>query len=88
LIPSDSNDHKKEFEVLVNELEQYNPELLHKQFVIAISKSDMLDEELASAIEKELPENIPHLFISSVTTKNIQELKDLLWKVLNEPSQA
>lgn len=88
LIPSDSNDHKKEFEVLVNELEQYNPELLHKQFVIAISKSDMLDEELASAIEKELPENIPHLFISSVTTKNIQELKDLLWKILNEPSQA
>jgi len=85
LIPADSPDHKKEFEILVNELEQYNPELLHKQFVIAISKSDMLDEELMNAIEKELPAEIPHLFISSVTGKGLVELKDLLWKVLNTP---
>jgi GTP-binding protein len=85
LIPADSNDHKKEFDILVNELEQYNPELLHKQFIIAISKSDMLDEELTQAIKKELPANIPHIFISSVTTKGIVELKDLLWKVLNTP---
>ncbi len=85
LIPADSDDHKKEFEILVNELEQYNPELLNKQFVIAISKADMLDDELKAAIEKELPENIPHLFISSVTNKGLIELKDLLWKVLNEP---
>jgi GTP-binding protein len=71
--------------VLVNELEQYNPELLHKQFVIAVSKSDMLDEELTAAIIKELPENIPHIFISSVTGKGIMELKDLLWSILNTP---
>ncbi len=84
LIPADSNDHKKEYEILVNELEQYNPELLHKKFIIAISKSDMLDDELKAAVEKELPEKIPHLFISSVTNKGLTELKDLLWKVLNE----
>ncbi len=85
LIPADSENHKKEFDVLVNELEQYNPELLHKQFIIAISKSDMLDEELKTSVEKELPVNIPHLFISSLTNKGLIELKDLLWKVLNEP---
>jgi len=84
LIPADSADHKKEFEILVNELEQYNPELLHKQFIIAISKSDLLDEELIAAIEKELPANVPHIFISSATQKGILQLKDLLWKVLNE----
>ena len=85
LIPADSPDHKKEFEVLVNELEQYNPDLLHKQFVIAISKSDMLDEELTKAIAAQLPPDIPHLFISSVTNKGLTELKDLLWKILNTP---
>jgi len=84
LIPADSNDHKKEFEILVNELEKYNPELLHKQFIIAISKNDMLDIELMDEIEKVLPKNIPHLFISSVTQKGITELKDLLWKELNK----
>jgi GTP-binding protein len=87
MIPADSKDHKKEFEILVNELEQYNPELLHKQFVIAISKSDMLDDELKQAIAAELPENIPVVFISSVTQSGLQELKDLLWKILNEESQ-
>lgn len=85
LIPADSDDHKKEFNILVNELEEYNPELLNKQFVIAISKSDMLDEELKAAIEKELPSDIPHVFISSVTQKGLVELKDLLWKLLNQP---
>lgn len=84
LIPADSKDHKKEFEILVNELEKYNPELLHKQFVIAISKSDLLDDELMAAIKNELPRELPHIFISSVTNKNISELKDLLWKALNE----
>ncbi len=84
LIPADSKDHRKEFEILVNELEQYNPELLHKQFIIAVSKSDMLDDELKEAIAKELPEGIPHLFVASVIQKNILQLKDLLWKVLNE----
>lgn len=84
LIPADSKDHKKEFDILVNELEEYNPELLHKQFIIAVSKSDMLDEELMQAVEKELPGDVPHIFISSITNRNLQELKDLLWKILNE----
>lgn len=84
LIPADSADHKKEFDVLVSELQQYNPELLHKKFVIAVSKSDMLDEELKRAIAAELPSGIPHLFISSVTQQGLVELKDLLWKTLQE----
>lgn len=83
LIPADSQDHKKEFSILLNELEQYNPDMLHKDFVIAISKSDMLDEELKTAIEKELPKNIPHVFISSVTGSGLPELKDMLWNTLN-----
>jgi GTP-binding protein len=84
LIPADSPDHKKEFEILVNELQEYNPELLDKKFIIAISKSDMLDNELKDAIEKELPKNIPHIFISSVAQQGLVELKDMLWKALNE----
>lgn len=84
LIPADSNNHKKEFDILVNELKQYNPELLHKQFIIGISKSDMLDEELTNEIKKELPQDVPHIFISSVTQKGITALKDLLWKELNK----
>jgi GTP-binding protein len=70
---------------LIHELEQYNPELLHKQFVIAISKSDMLDQELKTAIARELPERVPHVFISSVTQQGLIELKDMLWKIVNEP---
>jgi len=85
IIPSDSNDHKKEFEILKNELAEFNPELLQKEFIIAISKSDLLDQELKDAIVKELPKNIPHIFISSATQKNLVELKDLLWKALNKP---
>jgi GTPase len=84
LIPADSPDHKKEFEILVHELEKYNKELLHKRLLIAISKSDMLDLELKDEISKELPKNIPHVFISSLTQKGLQELKDILWKTLNE----
>lgn len=85
LIPADSKDHGKEFSILYYELEQYNPELLQKDFVIAISKSDMLDDELKHAIKQELPKNIPHLFISSVAQTGLIELKDLLWKILNKP---
>lgn len=84
LIPADSDDHRKEFQILLKELEEYNEELLHKQFVIAVSKSDMLDDELKSAIEEQLPEKIPHIFISSIMNKGLIELKDLLWKVLNQ----
>jgi GTP-binding protein len=88
VIPADSNDHKKEFDILHNELEQYNPELLHKQFLIAISKCEMLDDELKAAIVKELPANIPYIFISSITNQGLNELKDLLWKTLNEGQEV
>lgn len=87
LIPADCNNHKKEFEILVNELEQYNPEMLQKDFIIAISKSDMLDDELKAAITKELPANIPHVFISSVVGTGLQQLKDVLWTTLNAPAK-
>ena len=85
LIPADSADHGKEFEILRNELEQYNPEMLQKDFIVAVSKSDMLDDELKEAISKELPKSIPHLFISSLTNSGLTELKDLLWQTLNKP---
>jgi len=84
MIPADSDDHKKEFDILRNELEQYNPEMLQKDFIIAISKSDMLDDELKEAISKELPKNLPHVFISSVTNTGLSALKDLLWDTLNK----
>ncbi len=87
LLPADSADHKKEFEILVNELEEYNPEMLQKDFVIAISKSDLLDDELKKAIVNELPENIPYVFISSVTGLGLPGLKDLLWKTLNNTTE-
>ena len=85
LIPADSDDHKREFAILLNELEEYNPELLQKDFIIAVSKSDMLDDELKEAISKELPKDIPHYFISSITNKGLIELKDALWETLNKP---
>lgn len=83
MIPADSDDHAKEFNVLLQELEDYNEELLDKQMIIAVSKSDMLDDELKQEIERQLPKNIPHIFISSVTNTGITALKALLWKVLN-----
>lgn len=84
VIPADSRDHAAEFEILRKELEQYNPEMLQKDFVIAISKSDMLDDELKKAIEKELPKKIPHIFFSAITGQNLPQLKDLLWNTLNK----
>lgn len=84
LIPADSNNHKREFEILRKELEEYNPDLLHKHFLIAISKSDLLDNELKEAISKELPDNVPHLFISSVAQQGLTSLKDELWKLLSK----
>jgi GTP-binding protein len=84
MIPADSKDINKEYEILLNELKKHNPELLDKQRFLAISKSDMLDEELQEEISKELPEDLPHLFISSVEQIGLQELKDKLWEMLNE----
>jgi GTP-binding protein len=82
VIAADSPDIQKEYKVLLNELEKYNPELLDKKRLLAISKLDMLDEELTREIEADLPD-IPHIFISAITGKGLQELKDLLWKELN-----
>lgn len=83
MIPADSKDIAEEYKVLLNELKEFNQELLHKKHLLAITKSDMLDEELMDEIKQELPKEIPTLFISSVTGFNMQELKDLLWKELN-----
>lgn len=82
MVPADSKNHLKEYKILLNELEKYNPELLDKERFLAISKADMLDEELMHEISKEL-KGIPHLFFSSVTGKNIQQLKDKIWEILN-----
>lgn len=83
MVPADADDIHKEYQILLNELTQYNPELLDKNRVLVISKSDMLDEELMDALKQDLPD-VPHLFISSVTNQGIQELKDLLWRELNK----
>ena len=84
LIPADSDDIIKEYGILLNELEKYNPELLQKQRVLGISKADMLDDELMNEMEKSLPKDTPHLFFSSVSGFNIAELKDILWTELSK----
>ncbi len=87
LIPADSNDISKEYEILLDELRRYNPELLDKRRLVAISKSDMLDDELVAEMNELIKDDfqhIEHLFISSVAQKGIQELKDKLWELLNE----
>lgn len=84
LIPADSADHAAECRILMHELEEYNPDLLHKRMLLAVSKADMLDEELKQEIAAHLPAGIPHLFISSVAQQGITELKDALWNMLNE----
>ncbi|MFR9629522.1 MAG: GTPase ObgE [Rikenellaceae bacterium] len=84
MIPADSDNIVAEYEVLLGELTQYNPELLDKRMLLAITKSDMLDEELIEQMREELPEGIDPIFISSITNTNIMELKDMLWGALNE----
>ncbi len=83
MIPADSAEIGKDFEILMEELRKYNSELLDKNRVLAITKSDLLDDELIGEISKELPENIEYVFISSVTHYGIDELKDLLWRSIN-----
>lgn len=83
MIPADADDIRKEYEILSNELHQFNPDLSDKGRVLAISKSDMLDDELREEIARELPDGIPTVFISSVTGQGITELKDLLWREIN-----
>lgn len=83
MVPADSDDIKRDYEVLLNELRQFNPELNDKLRVLAVTKSDMLDDELREEIAATLPEEIPSLFISAVTGQGIPELKDLLWRLIN-----
>ncbi|MDB4999746.1 MAG: GTPase ObgE, partial [Mucilaginibacter sp.] len=85
MVPADTaRTIKEEYNILLKELNEYNPELMHKPRVLAITKSDMLDDELQQEMEKEVPADIPYVFISSVAQKNITELKDLLWKEINK----
>lgn len=84
MIPADSDDIRKEYGILHNELVKYNPELLDKRRVLAITKCDMLDDELIEEMKAELPEDVPYVFISSVAQLGLMELKDLLWKELNK----
>ena len=83
MVPADADDIAEGYEILLNELRMYNPELLVKGRVLAISKADMLDEKMKSEIEPGLPDGIPHIFISSLSGEGIKELKDLLWGVLH-----
>lgn len=83
MVPADSDDILKDYEIMLNELKEFNPELADKSRVLAISKSDMLDDELRDELAKELPEGVPAVFISAVTGEGLTELKDLLWREIN-----
>ena len=84
MVPADTDDYQREYKILLNELVVYNPELADKNRILAITKSDMLDEEMQAEIELQLPKDIPYIFISSVTGQNIMALKDKIWSALNE----
>ena len=83
MVPADAADIRKEFEILLNELRKYNPEMLDKKRLLAITKSDLLDEELRLALQKEIPTGIPSIFISAMTNQGITQLKELIWKSLH-----
>lgn len=84
MIPCDCDDISKEYDVLLNELKNYNPELLDKERILAITKCDMLDEEMTEQMKAKLPPRVQSIFISSVSGKNIDKLKDLIWQTLNK----
>lgn len=84
MVPADADDIEKEYQILLNELKQYNPELLDKKRLLAISKSDLLDNELMDEMKKELPKELPTIFISSVTGLGIPQLKDMIWNSIND----
>ncbi len=86
MVPGDTDDIKKEYEILLNEVSTFNPELLDKQRVLAITKSDLLDDELQEMLSVDLPSDLPTIFISAVAGKGIAELKDILWQALNSES--
>ena len=83
MVPADAKDIKTEYGILLNELRKYNPELLDKKRILAITKTDMLDDELKAEMQKDVPTELPVIFISSVTNQGIKELKDLIWKNLH-----
>lgn len=84
MVPADADDIGEQYRVLLHELEEFNPELLDKPRVLAVSKSDMLDDELRGELAKTLPEGVPSVFISAVTGQGIAELKDLLWRAITD----
>ncbi|MCI5451385.1 GTPase ObgE [bacterium] len=86
MVPGDTDDIRKEYEILLNEVGTFNPELLDKQRILAVTKSDLLDDELIELLSAELPADVPCVFISAVSGKGIVELKDVLWKALNSES--
>jgi GTP-binding protein len=86
MVPGDTDDIRKEYEILLNEVKTFNPELLDKQRVLAITKTDLLDEELQQMLSEDLPDDLPHVFISAVANKGLTELKDILWLALNSES--
>ena len=86
MVPGDTDDIRKEYEILLNELKKFNPEMLDKHRVLAITKCDLLDDELIDMLRDTLPTDLPVVFISSVTGKGINELKDVLWRELNAES--
>ena len=86
MVPGDTDDIKKEYELLLNELQRFNPEMLHKHRVLAVTKCDLLDDELIEMLRHDLPEDLQVVFISSVTGMGISELKDILWQELNAES--
>ena len=86
MVPGDTDDIKKEYELLLNELEKFNPDMLQKHRVLAVTKCDLLDEELMEMLRETLPEDLPVVFISSVTGFGLNDLKDVLWKELNAES--
>jgi GTPase len=83
MIPADADSIRKQYKILLNELEKYNPELLDKKRVLAVSKADMLDEEMMHQMKNDIPEDLPSIFISSVSQFNLEKLKDLLWQAIN-----
>ena len=84
LVPADSDDILKEYHILLGELKKYNPQLLDKKRILAVSKSDMLDQELKDEIAEDLPQDMICLYISSVAQQGLMELKDAIWQKLNE----
>jgi GTP-binding protein len=86
MVPGDTDDIRKEYELLLNELSQFNPEMLHKHRVLAVTKCDLLDEELIEMLRHELPDDLQVVFISAVTGMGLEELKDVLWEELNSES--